>query len=122
LKATENTNEGLRAKAPDAEVSVADHIAQGSDNPSQFISTSATYAAAKKFAKKGWNQPKTIVKIDVKKLKEENPEIVIINLTDRGVLNDHVDKKEFKTRGCAINYHEILLIGYVPSSCISIMD
>jgi hypothetical protein len=47
LKASENTKKGLRAKAPDADVSVADHIAQGSDNPSQFISTSATYAAAR---------------------------------------------------------------------------
>jgi hypothetical protein len=53
---------------------------------------------------------------------EENPEIVIINLTDTEILNDHVDKKEFKTRGCAIKYHEIILIGFVPSSCISITD
>lgn len=122
LKRNENIEVGLRARAPNANTSVADHVGKGSDNPSQYISTSDTLSAARLFASKGWNQPKTIVKIDVEKLIQENPEITVIDLTNRAVLDYHIDKAEYRTRSCAIKYHEVLLLGFIPPSCISVVN
>lgn len=122
LKRNEDIQKGLQARAPNYNVSVNDHVGRGSDYPSQYISTSANLPAARLFASKGWNQPKTIVKIDVEKLKRENPDIVFIDLTDRAVMDRYIDKTEHITRRCAIKYHEVLVLGFIPASCISVVE
>lgn len=122
LKRNEDVQKGLQARAPNDNVSVNDHVARGSDYPSQYISTSATLPAARLFASKGWNQLKTIVQIDVEKLKRENPDIIFIDLTDRAVLDHYIAKSVHRTRSCAIKYHEVLVLGFIPASCISVVE
>ena len=119
LHPTENPKLGLRAKDPKADVTVEEHVTNGSDGrDSQYISCSKSLDAIKEFASKSRNHPGRIVKIDTD---EGYPEIKkIIDLTDRNTLNKEISMDNDKGRNFASYYKEVLIVGKIPKRCITL--
>lgn len=89
LRDDEDYHKDIKARDPDANKSVADHVERGSHHRSQFISTSGTLEAARTFARKSRDLPKTIVKIDIKELKK-NEDVQFIDLSIKRVRNENI--------------------------------
>ena len=94
LRDDESASDGLVAKKPNVEITVVQHV--NGTIASQFISTTADYVSARKFADCAmqYNKRKllpqtsfTIVRVDMSKLIVDVPRIEIIDLSNRDVLN-----------------------------------
>lgn len=120
LRADENPLAGLQAKNPNSNVSVDDHVTNGSNlyaNPSRYISCCKSLEAVRRFA--NYQQP--IVKIE---LDGNNPTIHslrIIDLTDLATLNRHIPMSNERGRNFANAFQEVLIEGYIPPECISVV-
>lgn len=109
--------DGLSAKDINSTVSVNDHVTNGSRGPpSKYISCSKSEEAIMDFASKSITQPQTIVKIQID---PDDPSIEIIDLTDRGTLDEHVYVES--GRNFARKFDEVLIKGHIPPECISVL-
>lgn len=118
LHPTENPALGLSAKDPEADVTVEEHVTNGSyGRDSQYISCSKSLDAIKEFASKSCNHPRRIVEINID---ESYPEIeMIIDLTDRDTLNNEIPMDNNTGRNFASYYKEVLIVGKIPERCIT---
>ena len=106
---------GITAEDPDAEVSVHDHVSFGSSYCSQYISTSASWAAILEFASHKKYFPKRIAKINVCEL-EDTGDVEFIDLTDPENREDFLE--DAKADNFSRKYEEVLVIGEIPPHCI----
>ncbi|KAK3103429.1 hypothetical protein FSP39_019147 [Pinctada imbricata] len=120
LHPLENPLEGLSAKNPAADVSVEKHVGSGSSSgiKSQYISTSATYRGVYNLVKRTKKWRVRVVRIDLEKLQRIG-EISIVDLTKSYLRREHLNKKN--SRKFARQYTEVLVIGYIPASCVELI-
>lgn len=118
LHPTENPALGLSAKDPEADVTVEEHVTNGSyGRDSQYISCSKSLDAILEFASKSCNYPRRIVEINID---ESYPEIeMIIDLTDQDTLDNEIPMDNDRGRNFANYYKEVLIVGYIPKRCIT---
>ena len=115
LRDQENPRDiGITAEAPDAKVSVHDHVRFGSNFCSQYISTSATWHAILIFASKKKSYPQRIAKINVAALEDE--EVSFIDLTDEENREDLLEDE--RANNFARKFQEVLIEGAIPPECI----
>ena len=116
----ENPALGLSAKDPGADVTVEEHVTNGSyGRDSQYISCSKSLDAILELASKSRNHPRRIVQINID---ESYPEIeMIIDLTDWDTLNNEIPMYNEMGRKFANYYKEVLIVGYIPKRCITQM-
>ena len=135
LRDDESASDGLVAKKPNAKITVVQHV--NGTIASQFISTTADYVSATKFADCAmqYNKRKllpqtsfTIVRVDMSKLIVDVPRIKIIDLSNRDVLNKWLPPTEAtcgigyaRARKYATEYQEVLIKGRIPNDCIEIV-
>lgn len=110
--------DGLSAKDPNSTVNVNDHVTNGSRGPaSSFISCCKSLEAVQNFASKIAIHPQIIVKI---KIDENSLGVNVIDLTDPEVLAEHV--YDDKGKNFAKYFEEVLIEGWIPPECISIVS
>lgn len=117
LRFDENPSDGLQAKDPNSSVCVEDHVTNGSSydaKPSKYISCSKSLEAVSRFAK--YQQP--IVKIEL----PTKHSLRIIDLTDLATLKMHIPMSNEKGRNFANAFQEVLIEGYIPPECISVVS
>lgn len=125
LREGEKKENGLRAKSPESDRSVANHVASGSNGGcSKYISTCSTLSAAynwrglKTKRRRYRNGIKTIVEIDVGKLPSN---VDIIDLTSEELRKPHEVCNENTNNTFhkfAQAHGEVLLVGHIPADCL----
>ncbi|CAC5409628.1 unnamed protein product [Mytilus coruscus] len=126
LRDGECKENGLQAKDPGSNTSVADHVANGSNGScSKYISTCSTRSAAynwlrlKTKSRRYRNGIKTIVEIDVNNLPSN---VNIIDLTSEELRKQYEEwDKEINRQfhRFAASHGEVLLVGFVPADCLA---
>ena len=121
LNEKEDPSKELKAKNPRAEVDVATHVGSGSSpgKKSQFISASTTYHAIRYFTERSYRDHVTVVKIDLRKLRE-TADVKIIDLNDISTRMQYLESGS-KAWNFANRFHEILIVGFVPPECIQVV-
>ena len=105
-------SQGITAKHPQANVSVQKHVRHGSNGKSQYISTSASSKAVKKFARLRRDRRKIIAKINCRLLHD----VWYVDLTSPYIrYRCCLDERAWNF---ASKYQEVLIIGYIPPYCI----
>ena len=115
MRPEEDPEEGLTAKDPTANISIEDHVLNGSKKgaKSQYISCSETLSAARLFASKSINMMR-IVKIEIDR---NTPGIIdIIPLSDAN--KEWTDKGRNFSNIC----EEVLVVGKIPKECITLLS
>lgn len=131
--------QGIKAKNPNSNHKVVQHV--NGTLSTKFISTTATLKTATNFAglavkynlKKGRNSGEpVIVKINLTKLKKENPNTIVTDLTLSNVLDEYLPQLEpgkqnkgmgyGRARQNATKYKEVLIVGLIPPDCIELVD
>ena len=122
LNDTENPSQGLRAKNPFANISVAQHVGYGSAAgfASQYISTTSTYIAAHSFAQMCRSPVVRIVRIDLDAAQLVS-NISVIDLTNPFVRQQHIDTTDIRANNFSSRFQEILVVGFIPASCVQIV-
>ncbi|XP_052068404.1 uncharacterized protein LOC127707732 [Mytilus californianus] len=125
MREGENKDNGLMAKNPRSNTTVAEHVANGSnEGDSRYISTCSTLSAAQnllrlKTKSKYRNGNKKIVEIDVNNLPLD---VDIIDLTEENLRKSHEarndDDIKRKFHRFAASHGEVLLVGYIPADCL----
>jgi hypothetical protein len=110
---------GISAKYPNATLTVEKHVDKGSYYASQYISTSATSAAAEDFAKGGYKYTpgsKWIAIINTSKIPPGTVEYA--DLTIPHVLNSFIPTCNEWAQNCARKFQEVIIKGHIPANCI----
>lgn len=120
LRSDEDITNGIRAKRPKSTYSVETHVGKGSymRHGTKFISTTATFEAAERFAKKGYRYTpgsRTIVRINTSILLQR---VKYIDLTDEDILCEEIHRENDRARNFARCFEEVLIVGYIPGECI----
>ena len=103
---------GIRAKNPTGNVTIQQHVSYGSSGMSQYISTSASKKAIRKFAQLTTTTPAMVAVINCQHLEG----VVYIDLTKDVVRRKHLCSE--RAVSLATKFEEVLIIGYIPSYCI----
>lgn len=112
LRWDENPENGLIAKNPNSNVSIEEHVTNGSyGRASRYISCCRSLDAARSFASRSVTRPRIIVEI----LTDAN---TVIDLTDEETRSMLVQNET--GRNYARCFEEVLIEGYIPPECISI--
>lgn len=119
LRPDEDPKVGLKAKNPQADKSVISHVICGGRKgyKSQYISTSATYEASKRYKAKGEKEGLTglrIAEIDLHAL-PKHCKLAIVDLTTEENRDKYLGKAVCKNWAKAS--HEVLLVCDVPIPC-----
>ena len=127
LRENEVPSLGIHAKVSHTNQSVYGHVKYGSKgkNYSHFISTSKSYAALRQFiAHKGKTQVGDVhirvVKIDLEQARLINTEIEVIDLTNSEERRKHI-KLGDRADGQAKAFEEVLLVGNIPATAVSVI-
>ncbi|KAL4229107.1 hypothetical protein ACF0H5_012146 [Mactra antiquata] len=129
VRRNENYRVGIKAKNPNANMTVFDHVALGAARRSQYISTSASLEAAEDFAMKSWRynagMPVTIVRMNTANLTSETKFIDLTNSSIRSLIfnRHHVSEaaKNKRAHNCARKFEEVLVEGKIPAECVRLV-
>ena len=124
LRNDEDPKRGLRPKVSYSNKTVLEHLMFGSRQASHYISTSLTYPALKLFIRKHGKDRDVyirVVKIDLEKVKELNPEVKVINLTKAEERRRHGIRSIGRTERLAKTVQEVLIVRNIPSSAVSLI-
>lgn len=118
LRPDEDPAKGLKAKAPNSDVTIDSHVSHGTYGPgSRYISCSKTLEGINEFASKSTTISKRIVML---KIDENDPEINrIIDLTNFHELCQHVFTE--RGRNFARKFDEVLVEGRIRAECITLI-
>lgn len=128
LREDEDPSLGLSARNPEAkDAKISSHVNGLKQSP--YISTTATKQAiqayewlARKRNKKTQKQKKfTVVKIDKDKLLKENEGVEVFDLSDKATREKYLAGNK-KLKNYAAKYEEVLIKGFVPANCITVVD
>ena len=118
LSSDENIERGLRAKNPNANVEVVDHIADGSKwgFRSQYISVTSTYSGVRTFAQRKRDNDIKIVEINLADLRKEEVQII----DTRTILQECQEADNQMAYNFANKFDEMLIVGVIPSKCLEV--
>ena len=105
---------GIAPQRPGANVSVLQHVARGSYNSSQYISTSASWGAIQDFARHSRTSPKKVAQINRACLTN----VEVIDLTDPCVRRMHLGGDD-RAYNFANKFEEVLIVGNIPPECVT---
>ncbi|XP_061173722.1 uncharacterized protein LOC133182889 [Saccostrea echinata] len=114
LRPNEDPSRGLYAKNPSSDVSVEDHVTDGSrGRGSRFISCCKSYSAIERFVARTWTSPVRIVQIEIDK--DDSDIIEVIDLT----VPETFEEDNWKGRNFASWAEEVLVVGKISPECIT---
>ena len=128
LRPDESPYKDIVCKDPSASLKICQHVQEGLKIPSQFISTTASFEAARDWIETSHRRRPfqysslkcrdTIIKISVDYIKDNHPEIAnsAYDFTDEDVRSSHLRGLPL---GYAIRYQEIDFEGTIPKEAIA---